>query len=61
MQKDKLKQILIYVIPFMAFIVIFGFALACGTSPGEAIESTEKEIKKEIKEEEVGLKRQKLP
>ncbi|MBA7616186.1 hypothetical protein ES703_23482 [subsurface metagenome] len=33
MQKDKLKQILIYVIPFIAFIIIFGFTSACG---GEA-------------------------
>ena len=32
MGRDKIKQILRYAIPFLAFIVIFGFALACGGS-----------------------------
>jgi hypothetical protein len=55
MQKDRIKQVLRSLIPILAFIFIFGLALACGGSPEEAIESTEKEIKKEIKEEAVGV------
>ena len=56
MQKDKLKQILIYVIPFIAFIVIFGFALACGSGEppikGLSIPKEEQAEVKEIEEAE---------
>jgi len=32
MQKDRVKKVLRYVVPFVAFILIFSFALACGES-----------------------------
>lgn len=47
MQKDKLKQILIYVIPFIAFIIIFGFTSACGSG-----RSSTKEVSKPTEEEQ---------
>lgn len=51
--KSKLKQILTYVIPFIAFALIFGFSLACVTSP-------EEEIGKAIEEEIIGVKEAKV-
>ena len=45
MGKGKIKQILRYAIPFLAFIVIFGFALACGGGepPTEGVSKAEEE------------------
>ncbi len=52
MQKDKLKQILIYVIPFIAFIIIFGFTSACGGEASKEKLSIPEEEEVEVKDVE---------
>ncbi len=60
MQKDKLKKILIcYTVPFVAFILIFGLALACGGN-GSSTEEVSKVVEEEeaveaVKEEEAEI------
>ena len=47
MQKDRVKRVLRYVIPFIAFMLVFGFTLAsCGGS-----ESSTEEVSKVVEEE----------
>ena len=55
MRKYKPKRILKLVIPFIAFVLIFGSALACGGSPTETIvkEPSAEEVSKAEVEEAV--------
>lgn len=55
MRKYKPKRILKLVIPFIAFVLIFGSALACGGSPTETIvkEPSAEEVSKAEVEEPV--------
>ena len=50
MQKDKIRKMLTYIIPTVAFTFIFGFALACGGS-GSSTKEVSKVEKEEIVEE----------
>ncbi len=71
MKKDRIKKLLRYAIPFMALVLIFGFALACNgsktsteVSKVEEEEITEEAVEKEMepvveepaKEPEIGSK-----
>lgn len=60
MERDKTKRILIRIVPSLIFLLIFSFALACGTSPEETIERTKEEIGKEIEEEIIGVEEAKV-
>lgn len=48
MERDKIKRILIRIIPSLIFLLIFSFALAC-------VGDAEKGIEEEIKKEETGV------
>lgn len=52
MHKYRLKRVLRYVVPFIAFMLIFSFALACGGESSKEKLSIPKEEEAELKEVE---------